>query len=242
MPQVMNKVKENNRRIYRLIDFKPLPKTYHKKFHNSPEKQHKYDTKVAASKFFMAYLATESMKPHEKVRFNRKQEMKLPYIVELLSRHDDKKYGVIDNLTYTIIYNLFEWRIYFIPDYVHTGDNIMGFHAESYSDMFDLASVFADMYDNDINKVSKLFIYLLEDYLLQENTKLKNVVDIDWLKRELGNLDDTMLEQLRELPLHMLDNMFLYNTKLQKNVSTFGGSDVLPYKVTELEEFLRKML
>lgn len=82
--------------------------------------------------------------------------------------------------------------------------------------MYKMTKLFSQLYNNDMNKVSKAFVYLLEDFSLQNNEKVRHVIDMTKLKNSIDMLEDNMLKELQEIPVQILDNVFLYNAKEEK--------------------------
>lgn len=117
--KILNKLEENNKKIDSLCNPKEFPDS--RLLEKSQEIKNEYFMKLAILKYFISETITGKATTNLENRIVMSQENKIQDTKQFISLHNTKEHGNIDNLTYNIIYNLFDWHIYFIPNVIQVG-------------------------------------------------------------------------------------------------------------------------
>lgn len=161
----------------------------------------------------------------------------------LFSLHDTKRNGKIDELTYTIIVNAFDWTSLLMMDSnIPIDTPIKEKKQQLIETMYNNMNILMMITKNNINLVSKILTYMLEDCIFQAKNKKQNVFDVQKMKEVYDNLSPIERQQWTILPISIIGDLLGPQVRVERHATLFSVKEKEPSHVYDIDINLRKNL
>lgn len=165
--------------------------------------------------------------------------------LDMLNKHNTRKYGKLEKLAYNIIFNSMAWYQIIVLDEdikqftekaAHEGNIIEIKH------MHNFVSTLANTCDNNINLVSEILIYLLQDSISQVKQDTQQLISIEKLEKTIKNLSEEDKNNIKQLSLELIDYLLSPQIRVQRRAMLFRTKEIEHSYIYQNYKEIRKQL